>query len=150
MIEEKHIELCLQKLESKETNDTFLKEKELVDYLKSDTFSSLSNVERQTLYFCFEVVFYSYLSAKEEKPEFDIDDYLDAEEENWQLRESQKDWPTTVDVFFKDYAEEDLLAFLEDTLVAEIDVEDEENEITEIAKEVIFISCKSYIDSILI
>lgn len=150
MIEEKHIELCLQKLESKETDDTFLEEKELVDYLKSDTFSSLSNVERQTLYFCFEVVFYSYLRAKKEKPEFDIDDYLDAEEENWQLRESQKDWPTTVNVFFKDYAEEDLLAFLEDTLVEEADAEDEENKISEIAKEVIFISSKSYIDSILI
>lgn len=144
MIEESHIEKYLQNLEEDITDDLFLKEEELLEYLKSDTFSSLSLAEREMLLFCFEVIFHSYRSAKNQSPEFDLDAYLDAEEENWHIREEHNNWTSTVDSLFKNYKEEDLLAFVEDTLVDD----EEEDNISEIAKEIIFISSKSYIDSI--
>lgn len=149
MIEEKHIEACLVNLENEVSNDKFLAQEDLLEYLKSDTFSSLSASEKKILFFCFEVIFYSFENAHNKIPEFDIDDYLEAEEENWHVREEHSNWAKTVDSFFKNYSEEDLLAFLEDTLVEDDDNKDDgDNEISEIAKEFIFISGKSYIDAI--
>ena len=145
MIEEKHIEAYLKTLEEKGPDGDFLEQEDLMDYLKSDTFDSLNSSERKTLFFCFEAIFYSYALAKNEPLEFDIDDFLDAEEDNWEIRDGIKSWSETKDVFFKNYAQEDLLAFIEDTLV---DDESEEESFSDIGREVIFISCKSYIDLI--
>ena len=47
----------------------------------------------------------------------------------------------TMDAFFKNYSEEDLLAFVEDILV-----EDDDQELTTVGKEIILICSKSLID----
>jgi len=145
MINEKYIESYLESLEEKGPNNVFLEQEELLEYLQSNTFSSLNEHERKTLFFCFEVIFNSYLLSEKEEPQFDLEAFLDAEEDNWAVREDINSWPKTVDAFFEDYKEEDLLAFIEDTLV-----EDEEGEstISDIAREIIFISAKSFIDSL--
>ena len=46
-----------------------------------------------------------------------------------------------MDVFFEDYAQEDMLAFVEDNLV-----EDEDSTITKEGREPIFVALKSVID----
>ena len=50
-------------------------------------------------------------------------------------------WRRRLDAFFKNYSEEDLLAFVEDILV-----EDEDQELTTVGKEIILICSKSLID----
>jgi len=145
LIEEKYIDAAIEALENKDENQEFLKEETLLEYLQSDTFSAFSEDERQLFFFCFEVIFISHKLSQGVYPEFDLDTFVESEEKNWQLREASNNWSEAVDVFFENYKEEDLLAFLEDSLV-----ELEEDDISEIAKEFIFISCKSYIDSILI
>ena len=48
-----------------------------------------------------------------------------------------------IDPFFKDYPQEDLLAFVEDSLV-----QDEDSEITNEGRDYIFIALKTIIDSL--
>jgi len=68
------------------------------------------------------------------------------EEKNWEIFNDQtnKSFRAILDVFFLEYAQEDLLALVEDTL------QDEEDEaiVTSIGREIIFIACKSIIDTI--
>ena len=68
------------------------------------------------------------------------------EESNWQVYQEQSkgSFRERVTVFFNDYEEEDLLAFVEDTL----EIEDE-GPITPVGRDVIFISAKAIIDTLL-
>ena len=48
-----------------------------------------------------------------------------------------------LDSFFKDYPQEDLLALVEDSIQ-----QDEDNIVTPVGREIIFVACKSIIDTI--
>lgn len=64
------------------------------------------------------------------------------EEQNWAIYEAQKgDFRARLDPFYKNFEEEDLLAFVEDMLT---DVE--EAEMTSVARDIIFIKSKTLID----
>ena len=65
------------------------------------------------------------------------------EEKNWAIREEAASWDACKDKFFSLTSEEDILSFVEDILV-----DDEDNDMTDIGKEFIFILCQSYIDTI--
>ena len=74
---------------------------------------------------------------------FDIEEFQHHEDQNWALREEVANVTEAIDQYFDGFVEEDLLAFVEDMLII-----DEESEITELGREVIFITAKSYIDFI--
>jgi len=141
MIEEKYIEDYLNQLESDVLSDHFLKESEFVNYLNSDVFTSLNDDEKRILFFCCEVLYNATRLSKNEAPEINLDQFFANEENNWSVREDYSSWSETKDIFFKDSPEEDLLAFVEDILA------DDEESLSEISKEIIFITSKSLIES---
>ena len=64
------------------------------------------------------------------------------EDQNWGVMDKQRgDFSAKLNVFFDNYQEEDLLAFVEDMLV-----DDETTDITPVGREVIFIKLKTVID----
>jgi hypothetical protein len=67
------------------------------------------------------------------------------EEANWETFNAQgnKQFTSILDVFFSAYPQEDLLALVEDSLQS-----DEESVVSQVGREIIFISCKSIIDTI--
>lgn len=144
MITEEQINDIIAKMEDANFQDTFAQEEgEYWHYLNSDSFKGLTAAENQLSFFINSVIFHTCMENMETLPEFDIDHFQEKEETNWALREKQKSWSDTKDHYFEKYTEEDLLAFVEDMLM------DEEEELSEISKEVIFITAKSYIDFLL-
>jgi len=142
IISEKDIEAIVEAIESEKFEDKFSEaEPHYWHYLNSETFSSLKEDEHQLLFFINSVIYHACKEQLEDDYEFDIEDYQEFEEQNWSIREGSKSWEEAVNTFFEDYEEEDLLAFIEDMLV-----EEEEETLTQIGKEVIFISAKSYVD----
>ena len=142
MILESHIDNYLQSLEDN-VNDIFLEEKAFLAYLASDNFDVLNDGERRVMFFCCEVIFHAYKNCHGEYPELDMAVFYINEESNWTMREEASSWETCKDEFFKASDEEDMLAFVEDVLV-----DDEDENMTDIGKEFIFILCKSYIDTV--
>lgn len=141
-VTEKDIEQIVLAIESEKFEDKFSEaEPHYWHYLNSETFTSLTEEEHQLLFFINSVIYHACKEQLDDDYEFDIEDYQAFEEQNWGIRESTKSWEETVNLFFEEYEEEDLLAFVEDMLA-----DDESEAITQVGKEVIFISCKSYID----
>jgi len=142
MIEEKYVEKYLSDIENDHISDHFLKEQNFIDYLNSDVFTSLNGDEKKILFFCCEVIYNATFLSTATQPEIDLDLFFAKEENNWSKREDFKNWSDAVDFFFDNYHEEDLLAFIEDIL------SDDEEKLSEIAKEIIFITSKSLIETI--
>lgn len=69
----------------------------------------------------------------------------DAEENNWSVFHDteQKSFNKILDLFFENYAQEDLLALVEDSIQ-----DDENEEITQVGREIIFVAAKSIIDTL--
>ncbi len=142
MIPEKIIDQVLEDDHIME-NSTFYDNSGVAPYLMSEAFDVLSQVEQKSLVFVCDVIYNAHILSYHQEPHYDMDQMTLAEEKNWQIRESNKNWDTTKDLFFDNYKEEDLLAFVEDYLS-----DNEDAKLTEIGSEMIFITAKSYIDSI--
>ncbi len=143
MITEEDIEEVIALFESEDFEDSFASEEELYwNYLNSDSFKGLSSAEHQMLFFINSVIYHSCKDLLSDAYEFDIEEYQTYEEDNWAIREDTKKWGDTLDLYFEDYSQEDLLAFVEDMLAQDED----EAELSDLGREVIFITAKSYID----
>jgi len=115
---------------------------EIVSFIISPTFDILSSAEKD--YLCFLVIVI-YKSAEQtyEIPPILIDDILDYEESNWKLYEEKGGAADTFSIFYPNYPEEDLLAFVEDS------VNPDENELVTATGQIpLFIGLKSVIDCI--
>lgn len=125
--------------------DLGIEQQELSNYLLSDTFSSLSIVEKNLLLFII-LVLYNACDA-DQKAALTFNDFLDHEEKNWSwFEENQKSsWEDKMNTNFKNYTEEDMLAFVEDILV---DDEEDDETLSIIGREIIFVTAKSFIDCI--
>jgi len=144
IITEAEIEEIIQQFEQEDFEDTFATDEVVYwNYLNSDSFKGLSSEEHQMLFFVNSVIYHSCKDLLSDEYEFDIEEYQTFEEDNWAVREKAKKWSEVADAFFKDYGQEDLLAFVEDMLAPD---EEGESEISELGREVIFITAKSYID----
>ncbi len=141
MITEHKIETNIQGLEDGTLEDSFpLDQAEYLEYLVAEVLPGLNSAEKDLFAFIISVI---NLSVEAEERELDLDDYLDKEEENWKIRADASSWDDCKDKYFQEYKEEDLLAFVEDMLAT-----DEDNELTEIGKELVFITSKSFIDAL--
>jgi len=144
MITEEDIEAVITQIEEEDFEDNFAEEEVVYwNYLNSDSFKGLSNDEHQMLFFINSVIYHSCKDLLSQDYEFDIEEYQTFEEDNWEIREQTKKWSDAADRYFEDYSEEDLLAFVEDMLATD---EEAESEISELGREIIFITAKSYID----
>ena len=117
-------------------------EKDISEFLFSESFEILTKPERDYLLFLSLVI---YKSAKIYFPDQKI--YLDkiekAEEQNWDLWSKIKtgSFKERLDPFFKNTDQEDLLALIEDALFY-----DEDEVLTKVGREPMFIALKTLVD----
>lgn len=146
MIPEATIENAITKLsESREEVETRFLENHRIffDYLHNEILSALEDDLQAQLIFYITIIHESCFLANGSLPPFSLEDYAENEDNNWRTTEKNSNWEETVNFFFRDYPEEDLLAFVEDML-SEIDGSEKNTASTE----VIFIVAKSYIDTV--
>ena len=115
----------------------------LLAYLFSENLNLLTQQEREYMMFLALVI---WKASYDVHPELDpIGQHLieEREENNWDVLNSCKSriFKERIDSFFVDYPQEDLLAFVEDSLI-----HDEDSEITKEGKEYIFVALKTIID----
>ena len=105
-------------------------------------FSSLSPDESELLLFIILTIY--QLSHDELDSEL-FDQFIEKEEDNWQIFEDNQkvSWDDKMTMIFESYPQTDLLSFVEDMLV-----EDEDITISQIGKEFILVTTKSFIDCI--
>ena len=116
----------------------------LINYLYSESFQSFTAEEQQLFLFVGLVIWKSIDQQYDAIPELSEEDIANTEEKNWNLMDSlsKGDFRTRLTPFFDEYSQEDLLAFVEDSVTP-----DEDNVVTEEGKEYLFISLKTIIDS---
>jgi hypothetical protein len=117
----------------------------LMAYIRHENHSLLTNEEGLMLEFMATVIYESARISEGKVPTLQGSDIEEADETNWAIfnENSSKKFNAILDVFFKEYPQEDLLAFVEDTLQA-----DEEQIVTPVGREILFIACKSVIDTL--
>lgn len=147
IVEEKTIEESIDLLSDKDKYHQFFEEtinqnQGLVAYLSAEGFNILTEEEKDLLWYCTLVILQSWKKITGGFPPISNNEIEDAEEANYNIvGEKQLKFKEVADLLFQDCEQEDLLAFVEDTL--EPDVEDF---ITPVGRKVIFISLKTIID----
>lgn len=118
----------------------------LLAFLNQESIDILLEEEKDILWYIILVIYNSIEKSQSEMVEIS-DEYLsENEEKNWTLFQDQPrgNFRERVTIFFDKYHQEDLLAFVEDTLEL-----DDSSPITAVGREVIFIASKSLIDTLL-
>ncbi len=147
-IAESTIEAIAEQLDQEPDNYTKLVQEfqglqpELMAYLLSEDTLFLTSEERDYLLYLSLVILES-VRTQQSLVLIDSDTISKAEELNWEKLEgvSSKVFRERLDVFFADYPQEDLLAFVEDALIP-----DEDSLITKEGREPLFIALKTLID----
>ena len=111
--------------------------------LTDESLDVLKDEEYDLLWFMVTVIYGSIKKAHSNLPVIKPKAYEKAEELNWNTwnHSKGKNFRDKLDVFFEGFEQEDLLAFVEDSLES-----DEEYNISNTGREVIFIICKTMLD----
>ena len=152
MVEEAIIERTIDHYESNEEDyvralsNLMEDQPALLAFLNQESTDILKEEEKDILWYITLIMYDSIVQSGIDI--FKVSDSAlgENEEKNWSILQEQTrgSFRERVTPFFTDYQEEDLLAFVEDTL----EVEDD-SPITNVGREVIFISSKSIIDTLL-
>ncbi len=132
-------------------NDFVKQQPTIASFLESEQTGILSDEERDFLEYLALVIYKSVEKVNKTIPTVTETQIGEAEEQNWDLLEQSKgkDFSERVDIFFADYPQEDLLAFVEDSLVYDPDDEEANLEfLTDEGREPIFIILKTIIDAL--
>jgi hypothetical protein len=117
----------------------------LLAFLLSEGFDVLSDEEKSMLFYLSMIIYFSVVNGVEgaEIEMIELEKIQSTDEDNWTEVDHAKfkTMKEIADHFFQGFEQEDLLAFVEDALM-----EDEEYEISNIGRNVIFVSMKSFID----
>ena len=135
----------------RQLRELFNRQPVVAAYLDSEQTGILSDEERDFLEYLTLVICKSV-----EKVEKNIEAVTEAtleevEERNWDLLEQAKgtSFSDRMDIFFENYAQEDLLAFVEDSLVYDPDDEEANMEfLTDEGREPMFVILKTIIDAL--
>jgi len=151
-ISESIIDKILTQLETDQSKmDKFLdqltdQQEYIVAYLlDEDGETVLSEDEQDYLIFLAIVIWRSFIEAGAKLPEINMEQLNETEDKNWGLinESSSALFYERVSPFFEGYPQEDLLAFVEDSVNAD---DDDDNTISSIGKEPVFIKLKTLID----
>lgn len=117
----------------------------LLAFLNQESVDILLEEEKDILWYIILIIYNSISKNNTEMVIISDEKLSSNEEKNWTLYQDQPrgSFREKVTVFFEGYHEEDLLAFVEDSL--EID---DNSPITSVGREVIFIASKSVIDTL--
>ena len=155
MIPESTIEQVLEKFENQAVDfelairDFGERQPALLSFLVADSEGALSEDEQDFMLYLAAVIFTAVEKETPDLPAISPDEIAGTEEANWELFETTKGKPfrERLNIFFENYPQEDLLAFVEDALAAE--AEDEEGEtfsMTPESQEPMFVALKTVID----
>ena len=113
-------------------------------YLFSENFALLTQKEREYMMFLTLVIWKACENSPSEIDPVSQKLLEDLEENNWEKLHKvvSRKFNERIDLFFKNYPQEDLLAFVEDALV-----HDEDSDVTKEGRDYIFIALKTIIDS---
>lgn len=120
-------------------------QQDLVAFIDQENYTLLT-VDEVALMEYLTVIIYSASQSVTNKKLFITGKQLEkCEEENWDIfnATNTKNFAKILDRFFENYPQEDLLALVEDSLQPEDD-----SIVTSVGREIIFVACKSIIDSI--
>lgn len=144
------IDQVIEKLEHENAYITAIQSLEkdqpdLFAYVHHENHALLTSDEALMLEFMATVIYESSKTCSQHVAGIQGSEIEEADEANWAVfnEHSSKKFNAILDVFFTGYPQEDLLAFVEDTLQA-----DEEQIVTPVGREILFIACKSIIDSL--
>jgi hypothetical protein len=155
-IDEHNIDLVIEELDTIDENyaqmmSDFEEQQPVVfGFLDKENLSILSDDEREYLEYMALVIFRTVVKAHKKVPMLSEDQIGEAEEKNWEMLETVKgnDFSERLNVFFDDYPQEDLLAFVEDSLVEDPDDPEANMEfVTDEGREPMFVALKSIIDA---
>ena len=115
----------------------------ILAYLFSEEFGVLTSKEQEYLLYLALILWKSIVVVQPNLPEVTPSQLESAEEKNWTVYQNAKasNFRERLDVFFHNYQQEDLLAFVEDALILE-----EEDFLTKEGREPLFIALKTVID----
>ena len=113
--------------------------------LTDEGYELLSDDEYELLWFMATVIYTSTTQANGQIKTCEAEVMSELEENNWLKMEEAKggNFHDRLYVFFQDYPQEDLLAFVEDSLES-----DEDIEVSPAGRELIFVACKTLIDAL--
>jgi len=149
-VKEETIVEIMDHLEEKE-DDFFQTQEELANahpaisaLLTDENLDLLKEEEYDLLWFVVTIVYQSFKVENGAVEAIDLEELGAIEEKNWSLLGENASTPfrDRLDVFFDNYPQEDLLAFIEDSFES-----DEELEISGPSREVLFITAKSCLDA---
>ncbi len=152
-VSEQIIEQQLAQFQQEEVEyDAFIKELEerqpyLLAYLLSDSFTLLTQQEKDYLLYIVLVIWKSAVAKNEGTIAIVSEEQIGTcEENNWDKLDNAKAkrFRDKLDVFFQNTPQEDLLAFVEDSLADDDD--SDEDFLTKVGRELIFIGAKTTID----
>lgn len=118
----------------------------VVSFLMADHEGALTDDEQEYLMYLATVIFRSIESEDGEQAKIAPDVVSAAEEKNWDVLGTSKarNFRERLNVFFEKTGQEDLLAFIEDSLVE--DEEAEEQMVTSEGREPMFVLLKTVVD----
>ena len=148
MIHEEYIDKAVVALEQNgaATEQFFVENQEdFVQYLNEELFKVFTEEEAQLLLFLLTVIHQAHHIQYGETITVDLDAFNKSDDNNWKQRESCKNWTQAKDAFFDNTVQEDALAFVEDMLA---DDDEDKIVISDAVEEIIFITAKSFIDTI--
>lgn len=118
----------------------------LLAFLGQESIDILLEEEKDILWYMVLIIYTSIKNSDKDIIDISDDNLGVNEEHNWTLFQDQPrgTFREKITVFFEDYPQEDLLAFVEDTLEIE-----EDSPITAVGRDVVFITAKSIIDTLL-
>lgn len=115
----------------------------IMDFLTQEAFDLLTEEEQDYLLLLGLTLWESSRKVNGDIPEIQAEALGDAEEANYAILEkaSGKNFQDRMDIFFQEYPQEDLLAFVEDALA------DEDGElVTPEGRETLFVTLKTLVD----
>lgn len=121
----------------------FSEQPTLYNYLQDDNLSLLTKNESDLLTYLLCIIYFSARKVNGTFSPVKAKILEQNEESNWEILngKANQNFSRKLDQFFINYPQEDLLALVEDSVTP-----DEDSEISAVGAEIIFISCKSWID----
>ncbi|MCB9047860.1 MAG: hypothetical protein H6556_00415 [Lewinellaceae bacterium] len=118
----------------------------LLSYFFTENFQVFTQDEKEYLFYLMLVIWKAISLSGESVPAVTEQQLSQAEDDNWAQVQGirAKGFHERLNVFFDNYPQEDLLAFVEDALAE--DEEEEDGPVTQEGREALFISLKTAID----
>ena len=134
---ENNIKIALEELE--------IEQPVIASYIFSENHNLLTQPEKEFFLFLILTIYKSIKKVNPHSSQITEEKLGGVEESNWAVLNEVKSklFRERMDIFFENYFQEDLLAFVEDSLT-----EDEEEIVTKVGREPMFVALKSIIDTL--